>query len=354
MRGNFQEITKVRSYFSTGMFMLLFGAFFGGIPLLIIFNAPDVPVFVYLFPTIGLVMFLAGLRFMFTQNGLDADQDDEVLRVWHRFAFKQSEELIPFDKLNLVDMSIKVIRTRNSNGSSSSKTVYPVVIYQKSGDTINVATCPTSVKARAQAERVSEMLKIKLQDSTSGQTVVRDHDKLDETVGARLLREKAEIELASPPDGSDITFDTTDSKGVISLPKTGTMGMIPAFVLLVFGGVFLAIVAAVSEGGERPIILLIMGGPIFLISATIIWNALFPRKVEIDSEYLLVRQDGTLGRTLGKIRVSELEELYAMGNRVLCRGDRGDVSFVLAEDSHAKWVKQVLEYILLQMEKGKA
>lgn len=351
MRGDFQEVVKLRPGLKTGLFLIVFGAFFGGPPLAVTLSSDEVPAFVYLFPTVGFILGAIGLRMLSSIRGLDVDSHAEILKVWHQVGWKREEELVPFADLKLVRLAKRVIRTRNSNGSSSTKTIYPVDIQDRSGHFIDVITCNASTKARAHAEKVAAALKLTLQDVTTGITVTRDHDKLDETVGARLLREGAEIELTTPPQVQGLEFDTTQDQGIISLPKLGVAGMIPAVILLLFGGVFLAIVLGVSGGDVT--VAVFMGGPIALFSGAIIWNALFPRVIEIGADEIKVRQVGFLGRKLGSIKVAELEELHLVSGNVLCRSDTGDVAIKLNSSEQAAWVRQVLEYILLQMEKSK-
>ena len=91
--------------------------------------------------------------------------------------------------------------------------------------------------------------------------------------------------------------------------------------------------------------------PVSLTSLKIVWDAINPQVLEVSRDALTLRRCGVSKGTIGHIFIKELEELNLVGSRLAARSDKGNLSITLPSDEEAKWVKQVIEYILLQMEK---
>ena len=243
-----------------------------------------------------------------------------------------------------------MVHTKSANGPSTSKTVYSVAI--EGERTIGVLSCSTAGPARAEA--LAKLMELPLEDSTSGTVDTRDYDKLDETLGQKLKREGSTLELPRPPENCTINFESRSDKGVFAIPASGFGGMFPALVMIAVVIPFVVPLASSSFSSKDPIGLVLTAlflVPVSLTSLKIVWDAINPQVLEVSRDALTLRRCGVSKGTIGHIFIKELEELNLVGSRLAARSDKGNLSITLPSDEEAKWVKQVIEYILLQMEK---
>lgn len=288
-----------------------------------------------------------GRRLYLSQWGLEANPGQGVLVKWRRSGAKREEETIPFDGLERARISTDSVKHHSrETGRTTSTTVYPVSVVDKSGKDTPIISCGDYTEARRYAEKIAKAARLDLEDTTSSPIVVRAFDKLDETLGMRLRRENVKIETVAPPEGSGLELKPTTRSTLISLPPVGLYGMVGAFVLIFLGFPFVFVVVGISGGSDTAF--LVTAGPLILVAGTIIWDALLPRTMEVDDEHLLVRQVGGLRRRLGRMKLSDLEEITISASRLTCRGDGGDVVVPLKDHQSAAWVKQSLQHTLLE------
>lgn len=335
------------------------GLFFG-LSLFTILTSPQHVGFTVFCLIVASVFGAIGGRLFLFQNGLEFDLDKGVFVKWLRSGGKREEETIALDSLERVKLSSEIVKHvhRESYGYSQSSagrnpktstwTVYPVSLVDKSGQDQPVIACSTYSEARGYAEQMARKARLDLHDTTTSPAVTRSYDRLDESLGARLLRKGAEVEVSDPPQGSGIKLLQTEDETLISLPGKGVIGMVGAFVLLFLGFPLMILMAAFSKANETAI--LVTAAVIFGISGLIIWDALAPRMIKIKGDSLSIRQLGGLRRNLGRIPLSELEEVIASAGRLLCRSDSREVVIPLKNNDSARWLRKALEKVALDRE----
>lgn len=155
----------------------------GGAPLLVIV------IFGSIFTAVGAAM-------MFGRSGMIIDRRKGTIVQW-------SGLLVPMKKTTYPLGYHDRITIRKDLRRSEKRTyyAYPIVLKGSHGDTEGIVFDePTDYsQARRAAEEITAFLKLPLVDTTSGNEVVREADKLDESIRERARRTNERVEAFDPP-----------------------------------------------------------------------------------------------------------------------------------------------------------
>jgi hypothetical protein len=178
--------------------------------------------------------------------------------------------------------------------------------------------------------------------------VLREADKLDETVKERKQREGGSVVVPPTPPRLHQYYRPMGTKHTVELPPPGFNSA--TFIML---GILLVI-------GIFTLFFMI---PFFIMAYVAARGATSKTIVEVDSTKLRVERVGPLGRSVEEITVSELEELDVVGaggvpksnsasqaitfagrGAIVARSDRTTVRFGESlEAPELEWLKAVIE-----------
>lgn len=340
-RNQYQTIVEPSGYYGSGVLLALIGVFLIGVPQFIEFGAG----FSTVASVIGVLLLMLGFKYLLTREGADLDRSRDGLRIWKSFLGLKKEELIPLKDLEKVFLSSKVITHQDSEGSSS-RTVYPVGVLLEGGTKVELNTFEAISRARSCAELAAKTLELSMVDTSSGAAVERDHRQLDESVGERLMRENAELKLLNPPTDSLLILENAESNPRVFFPANTTgFTSLSILFLLALGAV---IGCSIWFDGVGDFLALGGGVLVLPLLGFALWEARFPRRMEIVGDRLVYRQVGSGGRTLGELPLSEIEELLVRFGRLTLRSDRKDIVVDLPRVEDADWLKLTLETMLLE------
>lgn len=312
-------------------------------------------------PAILICLFcvITGSGIMFGHRGRIIDGDNRQVTSW--WGFRAGWLLVPFKKsvYSFDDFqSVTVCKEvhTGTSGSSGSPTCYPVRI-ESAGDSVTVEEPRDYHKSRQLAEEVAKLMGLPMQDSTSGEVVVREAEQLDESLRDQFQRTGERLDVPVQPDGCRVSYRLEGDALVLDLPPPG-MG--PAL----FWGVSLivVIVVVVWDFFSSPppmnylavcFILIPLGIVLILIYSgakgkdriTVSRRSLI---VEVGKN-LLLSPSRMLGGKTSEIPSDELEELAMQNDQhIMARSDRVTLTFGsgLSKDELA-WMYELLKYVLV-------
>ncbi len=215
------EVWEARSSGHVGLFFfglpfLLAGLFVMTTPLGLVPMEGDSPPWYVVVP-FGAVFALAGLGMMTGRSGVIIDRRRDRLVKWYGLLIplvRREHRLGLFDRLSL---------TREARRSDdSTRIVYPVRlegIYQEK--TICIHEPPDYQQARATAESLAGFLRLPLADRSSGEEVLREPERLNESIRERARRTGEEIPRGVEPAGMRSTLREESGTLHIRVPPTG-------------------------------------------------------------------------------------------------------------------------------------
>lgn len=299
-----------------------------------------------------------GARMFLYQNGLEVDQERRLILNWTRNGGGRKDKVIKLDDQKFVKISSRGVERRDfsgriildSSGQSAKRChFFQVEVVDQAGEGTPMVLCPDYTQARRQGERLAKAAKLSLHDHSSSPVVVREYDKLNQNLGERLALENIETELSEPPEDSSLSFKTVGDKSLILLPKVGYPGMVGALATVLLGGPLTFLVYAFSRANSVAVLCTV--GPCLLFAVLNVYNSLTLRMIEVDEEQLLIRQTDGFRRTLGCMKISELEELTIGSDSLICRSDRQQIDIPLRDSREVIWLRKTLEHIILNIEK---
>jgi hypothetical protein len=302
-----------------GLPFLLAGLFVMQMPLGIIpmKNSPGTlpSIFVVLF---GAVFAAVGAALVFGRSGIILDRSRGRIVQWYGL-------LLPMKRTEYLLDSIRQVEMNFLSGDSDSAATWPVKI---SGEglarPISVLQPTSFTEARHLAEELARFLQKPLVDSSTGETIIRDHEHLDESYRDRVRRTSEEVNFLPPePPAMRSRVERTGDGLIIHIAEQtkSAIHYIPLLFPLVFAG-FVAwffLPALLSLGMPdlfRYIFLGFIG--LFFIAGPVVsaLRGVYHLKKEFEQitvtkAFLRVEALKQGKRTTTEIPVSELEDLVA-------------------------------------------
>jgi hypothetical protein len=253
----------------------------------------------------GAMLGLPGLALLLARGGLRVDRTAGTVVWWWGLGVplrRRETALSPFDR-------VAIGRERRSEGSD----VYPVRLAGPGGIEPFTVVTPTSARqAQLAAEDLGKLLRFPVDDDSSGTTVRREADRLDETVRERLRsggRPPAPALPAAPlrsrvtpgPDGLTIELER------LRLPVAAIVEVLVTVVFLVIVGDTLG--GLLGSPDARPVVLVVAGGIALLLAVRLVAAMRLGTRVTIDRMTLRVEERTLLKRTVVEIPLDELESL---------------------------------------------
>ncbi len=260
---------------------------------------------------IGTILAAIGFCFLFGRNSLIFDRRQRLVSKRLSIVFTISNKTWSFDGLSKVLLTKEVHRSKNSTYIS-----YPVDVVG-SEKTVRVGNGRDYLDARRSAEQVAGFVMIPVHDESTGETVVREPEHLNEPLVARIRRLGEDVSVPQQPATMMTTVDEQPSKTTITIPAPG-----PNPILLVIAIAIIPMVVAplaiafIRFRGKAnlpwPFILiplLFVAVPLSILGARILKDVLGQVTITISPESLLIRTKSPTGEKEQCIPAEELEEL---------------------------------------------
>lgn len=191
----------------------------------------------------GGVLTLIGALLLFCRRTVIIDRRRMVLvRRWSILT-TISEKEIPLGGDCEVTLTSEIRRSKNST-----YTVYPVRIKHNVSETMDMEVHQHYEDARNVAESLCRFLRVPLADSSTGTLIVREGDKIDESIRSQARRRSEETELPVPPTEMKSQVRQEGGGVVVEIPVFGSpyaalvqkiiFWVILAFILFPLGNVF--------------------------------------------------------------------------------------------------------------------
>lgn len=302
-----------------GLPFLLAGLFIMQIPLGII-PMEDSPGAI---PSIIIVLFgsifaAVGTCLVFGRSGIIIDRGRGRVLQWYGL-------LVPMKRTEYMLDSIRQVEMSFSRGDSDSAATWQVKLSgEEIAKPISVLQPTNFTEARQLAEELSRFLRKPLVDSSTGESVTRDPEHLDESFRDRVRRTGEAVSVLPPePSTMRSRVERTGDWIIVHIPGQAKSGIyyIPVFFSLVFAGIvvwffLLPIIASPMPGFIRYVFLSFIS--LFFIAGPVISVLLRVFRLKKEFERIIITKDVLRVEALkqGKhatteIPVSELEDLVA-------------------------------------------
>ena len=292
-------------FFLAGTAVILLG--FGVLP------AKNAPPWFFAIP-FGLVFALVGLAIITGRSGVRLDgRVRTVHKWWSAIGFtKGRTAMVTADSRIRIQKEVR-------RGNKSSTTVYPVRLVGDEKD-LDIETCMTSEDARSTAEQVCKHLRVDMEDLLTGQLILREHDKLDESLRERLQRTGEAVEVTDPPPGTAIQLEQDGRDLVITLPPRGfrawdTIRLAPAIIPFAFAAVMLTVFSGQKQvpAEVKPILFAVAGVLVIVPTLGVVLAIRSKAKrwveIRVSKERLRVTRVGIFGRKVEEVPSERLEDL---------------------------------------------
>jgi len=358
---------------SGGGFLMLFGLpfFCSGIFIIVMGlmgkmnSSSGGPASLFFIIPFGLVFASVGGGVMFGRRGRIIDGDNRQVTAWWGLLVPLKKTDYSFNEFQFVSVCKEVRRSEKS-----SYTCYPVRI-ESSDDSVTVEEPRVYHKSRQLAEEVAKLMGLPMQDSTSGESVVRDAEHLDESFRERVQRTGENLDIPDQPDGCRVACHPEGDALVLDLPPPGT-GLIH---YLMLGSSLLGVIVVCVfflphfVSAPPPTNYIFMGfigvffilGPVLSIGLKINREAMRRDRITVSARGLFLERTFLIGSKTHEMPAEELEELeielmenqqqheliVAMGRHITARSDEVTVTFGngLSKDD-LSWMYQLLKYVL--------
>ena len=310
------EIWEAKSSGHVGLFFfglpfLLAGLFVMGQPLGLVPVDGD-PGPWYMMVPFGSIFALVGLGMMTGRRGILIDRRRHRITKWYGL-------LIPMVRReHMLGLQDRLVVTREVRKSDkSTRIVYPVRLGGSAQEkAVSIEEPLDYQQARATAESLAGFLRLPLVDRSSGKEVVRESDRLDESLRERARRTDEEIPEVAPPSQMRSALREESGSLIVRIPPTGVTlaHRLQMIGVLIFVGVAVFMLAPFAAiGFEDPASMLLIGLicvgfgllPVLGVLLQILGQARRGCTVEASRSFLRVEK----GRKVAEIFVDELEEL---------------------------------------------
>ncbi len=214
-------------FFLVGLFVL--GAGLGIVPV-----EGDVPWYVAI--PFGGVFAAVGLGLMTGRSGLIIDRRQGRVVSWYGLLVPMKRKEYFLDYYDRVSL-----RKERRSGDKRSYTVYPVRLEGRAGaEAINLEEPQDYQEARKTAEDVAKFLSLRMEDYSSGSKLVREADRLDETIREKTARtgEYVRVPIAPP----DLRADVTEEPGTVTVEVHPPGLTAASYVQMAFTLIFVTVV----------------------------------------------------------------------------------------------------------------
>ncbi|NUM35791.1 MAG: hypothetical protein HUU50_14700 [Candidatus Brocadiae bacterium] len=257
----------------------------------------------------GLPFFLVGVALVFGRSGILIDKRMNSVTSWWGLLFPLHSKVFDLKSFIKVTITKEIRRSKNST-----YTVYPVRLAGE--ESVSFGENTQYEASRKIAEEIAKFIFIPLSDASSDVEIIREPDKLDESVRDKILRTGEAREIPPTPKNSKLLYDREGEEIRLEIPP---MGWHPIFyVPIVFGIIFSCILFGAFSPMlfEKDLFILIRLIPIAVVSVPfiIIFGAIyrFASKrtiIHVSPKILQVQEIWALGKNTKQIPVKELEEL---------------------------------------------
>ena len=171
----------------------------------------------YLVFLIGMLFGTIGAVLAFGRAGLTIDRRQNKIIRWYGVWSWVKRTEYPIDNY----LRLTVTRETRSSGKSS-YTAYPVQLRGGEGtNPIEIEAPRDYPTARKTAEALARFLNRPLEDSTSGETMVRQAAELDQSIRERVRRAREKVAVPDPPARMKSRVYTEGGSTVIEIPSPG-------------------------------------------------------------------------------------------------------------------------------------
>jgi len=318
---------------------------------------------------VGVVFVGVGLVMALGRRGTLINRREGTITTWWGLLFSWHRSRQPLAAYEEVRLS-KELR-RSSGGRGTARTVYCIRLSGEAAKGIKVGESARHEEARSAAEAVAKRMAFPLVDSSSGKTVVRKPELLDESIRQQTKLKRKRYKLPDAPSEMKTSVTAEQDKIVLGIPprtlKSEACGLL--VISVVIGAVFWPFqVAMFSKPGMSEslglgwlllhVIPTAVGFPgLFLLG---LWNALSRTEVTVTPVSLEARRRFLLSthRTLPADEIEELVlkskgreglEVPVVGFRVgphkgiIAKSDRATISF----GGHLSVPEQKYLYVLI-------
>jgi len=271
----------------------------------------------------GSIFTAVGAAMMFGRSGMIIDRRKGTLVRW-------SGLLVPMKKTtHLLDNHDQItIQKELRRGEKRTYYVYPVVLKGSHGAAEGIVFAePTDYpEARRTAEEITAFLKLPLVDATTGKEVVREPDKLDETIRERARRTNERVETFDPPPNMRARIQEESRTLIIEVPpqKLSREHYKRMGILLIIGVVAGSVVFGIDNLRHFKPSELIFYAPmgiciLLFASRTILRQTRRSFLITVSRNLLRVEKRNSRRREVTEIPVDELED-FVMGDANLPAG----------------------------------
>lgn len=267
-------------------------------------------IFVILF---GAVFAAVGAVLVFGRSGIILDRSRGHIIQWYGL-------LVPMKRTEYLLDSIRQVEMNFSSGDGDSPATWPVKLSGESiAKPISVLQPTNFTEARQMAEELARFLRKPLVDSSTGETITRDYEHLDESYRDRLRRTGEAVSVLPPePPNMRSKVERTGDGFIIHIPLNTkrVLHYIPVLASLIFAGiVLLFFMRVINYVPLIFIVLFVIAGPALsaLLRVHRLNNAF--EKITVTKAFLRVEalKEGKSNTT--EIPVSELEDFVAPSMR---------------------------------------
>jgi hypothetical protein len=288
----------------------------------IAFALGRIPIEAYLNPelknialAVGALFAMLGLVFAGGRHGKTFDRRRQSLVSWWGIFVPMRHKEQRLESYSTVVLVKEIHRSKNS-----STTLFPVRLESSAAEALKIDTCTDYLKARRLAEALAKVMRLPLTDSTSGEALTREPDRLDESLRDRVRRLGERIEMPPQPGTMRSQAQVTSSEVVVEIPGMSAkarliMNVVVVGLVLGLGGFFFGaqmIIDAKGQWSENwP--MLLFAGLFVLIPLSIFLGKMrhFNRPVRVKANRVALIV--TEGRKTTEIPGDELEELSISG-----------------------------------------
>ncbi len=258
----------------------------------------------------GFVFFAVGLCISFGRSGIVIDKKMKSVTSWWGLIFPIQSKLHELYNFKNVAITKEIRRSKNST-----YTVYPVRMTGE--DTLSFGENTSYETSRKLAEEIAKFLLLPLSDASSGTEIIRDPDKLDESVRDKILRTGEVKEIPPTPKNSKLLYDREGDEIRLEIPPVGwhPLFYIPIFIAGVFSCIlYFVFLRQVFFEVDTPTFFKVFLGIFVIAPFGLVFGAIYRfaskrTMVHVSPKTLQVTEAWTFGKQVKEIPVKEMEEL---------------------------------------------
>lgn len=268
----------------------------------------------------GGIFAAVGAAFVFGRAGKIVDRRARTVTTWWGLLVPFAHTVYRLDEFDRVTISREVRRSKNST-----YTVYPVR-FEGRTQPVKLEEPQAYAEARQDAEQLAKFLRWPVADSSEGTPVVREPDRLDESLRDRARRTGERFNAGSAPQRLTGCYQLERRRLAVELPPPGFGAgqILPIVAALFFGGIVAAtfvpalVLDPKTPTGVRVLVLafgaVIILGPLLLAILSGLADARRRERVVATPESLRLERRGLVGTETFEIPGVELEELVMGGS----------------------------------------